>query len=123
MNSAEINPAGKPATAADKIYNVKAVRQRIFQLLAEYPNAEELLVDEIAGGWEGSNQWKTAAEFFEVEIKEKEWAWEKIEKVADAVAEELNEQLKDLPGRICFGHRETDGSYSLMFITKRGLNL
>jgi len=99
------------------LYIADGLRNHVKQLLAEYPDADELLVDVIADGWLGVHQAEAACEFFGLDYDENdEWIWEKIDEAAEKEAEELNAELSDLPGYFCFGHWDGGGEYGLIFV-------
>lgn len=81
----------------------------------------EVFVDTISSGSAGIYQAEYILQAFGFEkanqLSKEEFVWERIDKVANELADDLNKKLKlDYHnGRFYFGHLEVDGSYGLFY--------
>jgi hypothetical protein len=73
-------------------------------------------VETLVSGRYGHYQDETIAEMFGIEFdkNDKEFLWDEIYRVADKVADELNNRV-DVDGQYYFGHHEADGDFGLMY--------
>jgi hypothetical protein len=69
----------------------------------------------VSGSW-GQYMDETIAEMFGIEFdkSDKEGLWDEIYRVADKVADELNNVI-DVDGTYYFSHHEADGDFGLMY--------
>lgn len=96
-------------------YFVEALRDKIRQLVEEYPDNEEVLVDEIAPGWLGIYQLEEVIDYFGLDVNpEDEFAWEEVEFRLGKIADKLTKAV-NLPGvYLYFDAWEGDMSYGLI---------
>lgn len=128
-------------------YDVKELKGEINELTESFMDNPEdlgnadgdkysysLFVHTIAAGHQGTHQPSIIADFLDLKIPadaetpggrpttdwdEWEWAWEKIDRKANEIADMINKEI-GLPGTIYFGHLEGYDDYGLYYIWDKG---